>query len=138
MRVVLDTNVLIAAFAAQGLCHALFELCIDGHRIILSPDIMEEMETVLTKKLKMPHSSAQRIISYLRDHTELHRIRRPFPRVSRDASDDHVLALAEQSKADYIITGDDDLLVLQQHGDIPIVQPRDFWQIMRDKGAEET
>lgn len=136
MRIVLDTNVLIAAFATQGLCHAVFELCIDQHEIILSADIMREVQAVLGNKLRVPHNAVQRIGTYLREHAEMHQIKGPCPKVSRDASDDHVLALAEQSVAEYIITGDQDLLILGRHGGIPIVQPRDFWQILKSKQGD--
>ena len=133
MKVVLDTNVLIAAFATQGLCHAVFELCLDQHQIILSQEILKEFSDVLEKKLKMPHSSAKRTTDYLREHAVIHRIKGPYPTISRDASDDHILALAEQAAVDYIITGDEDLLVLSRHGNIPIVQPRQFWEILKNR-----
>ena len=44
-----------------------------------------------------------------------------LPRVSRDPDDDHVLACALAARADLIVSGDKDLLVLQQFQDIPIV-----------------
>jgi len=48
----------------------------------------------------------------------------PLPaQVSRDPSDDEVLALAIASQADLIITGDADLLTLGSHGGIPIIDP---------------
>jgi predicted nucleic acid-binding protein len=46
----------------------------------------------------------------------------PAP-VSRDPSDDAVLALAATSQADMIITGDADLLTLGSHAGIPIIDP---------------
>ena len=46
--------------------------------------------------------------------------------VCRDADDDWVLATAIAGKADVIVTGDEDLLVLKQHADIPIISPRLF------------
>jgi predicted nucleic acid-binding protein len=46
----------------------------------------------------------------------------PAP-VSRDPSDDAVLALAAASQADMIITGDADLLTLGSHAGIPIIDP---------------
>jgi putative PIN family toxin of toxin-antitoxin system len=133
MKVVLDTNVLIAAFATHGLCHAVFELCLDQQRVVLSQEILKEFGDVLEKKLKMPHSSAKRTTDYLREHAVMHRIKGPYPTISRDASDDHILALAEQASVDYIITGDEDLLVLSPHGNIPIVQPRQFWEILKNR-----
>jgi predicted nucleic acid-binding protein len=44
VKVVLDTNVLLAAFAARGLCEAVFEACPASHEIILSDHILGELQ----------------------------------------------------------------------------------------------
>ena len=51
MKIVLDTNVIIASFAARGLCHAVFELCLDRFEIVASPFLIKEVETNILKKL---------------------------------------------------------------------------------------
>jgi uncharacterized protein len=133
VKLVLDTNVLIAAFATQGLCHALLELCVDQHEIVLSPEILKEVARALQKKLKVPTRVAEDTVDYLTSHASLQKTKRLLKRVSRDPTDDHVLALAQQSRADYIITGDEDLLILKKYQGIPIVQPRQFWEILKNK-----
>ena len=129
MKVVLDTNVLIAAFATQGLCHAIFELCLDQHQIILSQQILKEFSEALEKKLKVPKRTAKTTTDYLKEHAVIHRVRGPYKRIVRDASDDHVLALAQQATVDYIITGDKDLLDLKTFKNIKIVTPEVFLSI---------
>lgn len=47
MRVVLDTNVLIAALIAHGTCHEVLEQCIHQHEIVTSPFLFEEMRRAL-------------------------------------------------------------------------------------------
>ena len=132
MKIVLDSNVLVAAFATQGLCHALLEVCIDQHEVLLSPDILKEVVAALQKKLKVPARITQDVADYLTHHATLSRkIRRPPKQLSRDPSDDHILILASQSRADYVITGDQDLLIMREHDGIPIVLPRRFWEILR-------
>jgi len=131
MKVVLDTNILVAAFATQGLCHAVFELCLDQHEIVLSQEILLELGAALEIKLKVPHSVAKRTTEYLREHALVQRIKGPFEKISRDSSDDHILALAKLAGVDYIITGDEDLLVIKSHANIPIVQPRQFWEMLK-------
>lgn len=44
MKIILDTNVIIAAFATHGLCHSIFELCIDRFEIYSSKEIIEEVK----------------------------------------------------------------------------------------------
>ena len=132
MRVVLDTNVLVAAFAAQGLCHLVFELCLDRHEIVLSEHILKEVADNLEKKLKVPGKIASDIMSALREHTLVQEVEPLKERVCRDLDDDWILALARQSMSNYIITGDEDLLVLREYSSVPIVSPRRFWGILRE------
>jgi hypothetical protein len=137
MTLVLDTNVLIAAFATQGICHALFELCIDQYRIVLNDFIVEEVADKLGKKLKLPQSVIRSITRYLGENTEMVCHGRLGKRVRRDPKDDWVLALAQSSGADYIITEDEDLLMLERFGPTAIVSPRRFWEILRAKKPEK-
>jgi putative PIN family toxin of toxin-antitoxin system len=136
VKVLLDTNILVAAFTTQGLCHAVFELCLDHQQIILSPEILKEFIAALEKKLKVPHRTTQQTATYLRQHAAVHRMAGPYPRIARDPSDDHILALAERAAVNYIITGDEDLLVLAAYKGIPIVKPRQFWEILKTTESE--
>jgi len=53
----------------------------------------------------------------------------PLPQpVCRDADDDEVLATAIAGQVDFIVSGDDDLLSLKIHQDIPIVTPAEAVQ----------
>jgi putative PIN family toxin of toxin-antitoxin system len=46
--------------------------------------------------------------------------------ICRDAKDDFLLALAKSAKADLLVTGDEDLLVLKKYGRTRIVTPATF------------
>ena len=71
MKVVLDANVLIAAFAARGLCEALFELCLEKHEIAASAALLEEVKEKLTAKIKLPGETVVEIVRFLERHTTL-------------------------------------------------------------------
>jgi putative PIN family toxin of toxin-antitoxin system len=131
MKVVLDTNVLIAAFATQGLCHAVFEVCIDQHQIVLSEQILKEFASNMERKLKAPSGVVDDAVQFLRDHSSIHKAEKLLKRISRDAADDHILALADETNADYVITGDKDLLILKKYKKVPIILPREFWETLR-------
>jgi uncharacterized protein len=137
MKVVLDTNVMVAAFATQRLCHALLEVCIDQHEIMISQEILREVEAALHKKLKVPQSVVKGTTEYLTNHASVQRPKHLEKRTSRDPSDDHIVALAQLSQADYIITGDEDLLVLKTYGSTTIVLPRQFWEILKAKERQD-
>jgi len=52
MRVVLDTNVLVAAFIARGVCAEIFERVISEHELELSPHLLGELDRVMSVKLR--------------------------------------------------------------------------------------
>jgi putative PIN family toxin of toxin-antitoxin system len=134
MRIVLDSNVIIASFATEGICHALFELCIDQHEIIISDQILTEVENNLKLKLKLPQQIISEIINYIDEVTIKEHPPKLQKKISRDTSDDLILSLAEISNSEFIITGDKDLLALKRYKSTRIIKPREFWEILRNIG----
>jgi putative PIN family toxin of toxin-antitoxin system len=131
MKVVLDTNVIFSAFAARGLANAVFELCLDKHTIIISEHILSELQSNLQKKLKMPRDKVQLTIEYLREFCLISDFKRLDRRICRDIDDVKILGLSEMTKPNYIITGDADLLALKEYNAVPIITPREFWEISK-------
>ena len=130
MRVVLDANVIIAAFAARGLCESVMEVCLSDHEIVLCDDLLDEILRNLRLKIKLPQSLVDDIGELLREHAN---ISNPLPLTSdvcRDPDDIKILGLAVASNADYIVTGDKDLLVLKKFQGIHILNPRSFSDIL--------
>ncbi len=133
MRVVLDTNVIIASFAARGLCHAVFELCLDRFEIVISSFLIEEVETNLFKKLKLPQTLVREITEFLSDHARKIEIDAVPRDVCEDRDDARILALAKKSKAAYLITGDKELPAIKKFGSSKILSPRQFWEAVKQK-----
>ena len=131
MRVVLDTNVLLAAFAARGLCEAVLEVCVTAHQIVLSEHILTELRRHLSAKLKMPAGKAGEIVKFLREQSELVRPSSVPDTACRDRSDLPVLGTAVAGHADCLVTGDRDLLSLNSFQNIPILSPRAFHERVR-------
>ena len=52
MRILLDTNVPIAALIARGLCHELLEQCARRHNLVTSDFILDEVRDKLIQKFK--------------------------------------------------------------------------------------
>ncbi|NOZ22368.1 MAG: putative toxin-antitoxin system toxin component, PIN family [Planctomycetes bacterium] len=126
MKIVLDANVVVAAFASHGLCETIFEYCLDSHDILVSESLIDDIRRNLIKKIKLPQQLVRQIVALLRENAT---ILEPHPLpsdVSRDPDDAAVLGLAVVGKADYLVTGDKDLLALKQFEAIQIVSPRDF------------
>lgn len=134
MKIVLDTNVLIAAFIARGVCVDLFEHCAINHDIILSDFIINETKAVFTSKFKRNPDDVKHALELIRSHSELVSFQSfPTP-VCRDSDDDNILATAVAGNAECIITGDEDLLTLKSFQEISIISPREFvnWETKQD------
>lgn len=133
MRIVLDANVIIAAFASRGLCESIFEFCLSGHEIILCADLLDEITKNLRLKIKLPSPIVDSIKCLLREHATMLDPAFLPPNTCRDPNDVKILGLAVASKADFIITGDEDLLVLEQCQGIPILSPRSFSEVIHSE-----
>ena len=127
LRLVLDTNVLVSAFLWQGTPGRLIELASESEvRLFTSRALLEELgSTLAKKKLARPvaatgSTAAQMLANYKRISSVV-TARQLEARVSRDADDDTVLACALAARADLIVSGDDDLLVLRSFKGVDIV-----------------
>ena len=130
MKIVLDANVVIAAFASRGLCESVVELCLHSHEIVLSEELLEEIVRNLRQKIKLPGNIVEDISKLLREQASMVSSVPLAAEVCRDPDDVKILGLAVAANADYIVTGDKDLLVLKKFQGVPIVTPRLFSDII--------
>ena len=133
MKIVLDANVIIAAFAARGLCESIIEVCLSEHEIVLCDELLDEILRNLQGKIKIPTSIVADIGALLREYSSMFNPAPMASDVCRDPDDIKILGLAVASNADYIVTGDKDLLVLKKFQGISILNPRSFSNILRGK-----
>jgi len=134
VRVILDANVLIAAVASRGLCEAVVELCLEGHHLVLGESVLEEAGEKLRGKLGVPEPIVDEYLDVLRRHAEIVETEPVPPDACRDPDDLAVLGLVNPGRADMIVTGDKDLLVLGRYGTVRIVTPRGFWEAAAKRG----
>jgi len=131
MKIVLDSNIIIAAFSSRGLCASVFELCLDRYTIMISDFILSEVSRILQDRFKMPPTNVKTILNYLKEFCIVASYNKLQKRICRDPFDDEILALAISNGVDYIITGDKDLLDLKDYQSIKILSPRQFWTIVK-------
>lgn len=137
MRLVLDSNVLIAAFISRGLCSEILEVCLKKHEIVLSDFIRDELRKNLVHKFHLFEKDVEEYLHVLALHATLVHPTRPKAPMSRDPKDDLILATAAAGHAAYLVTGDKDLLTLKHFGRIQIVTPRVFWEKVAGKDDEK-
>lgn len=128
MIIVLDTNVLIAAFIAHGSCSELIEHCAIQHVITLSEPMLEEFRDVLVRKFGYGVTEAKAAANLIQSRAIMVKPVRLPGAVCRDPDDDVVLATAVAGCAQIIVTGDKDLTILKSYEGIKIIRPTDFWQ----------
>jgi putative PIN family toxin of toxin-antitoxin system len=132
VRVLLDTNVLIAAFLTRGTCSELLEHCALHHDLISSRPILEEFHRSLVEKLKFPLGLAIEASKLVASRMEAVRPAPLGKPVCRDPDDDLVLATVLSGKCHCLVTGDRDLLSLGAFQGIPILSPSEFWRFEQE------
>ena len=129
LRVVLDTNVLVSGLAYPGSVPGrIVSTWRDGGLdVVLSRYILDELTRVLPRLARIHMTPAEirdlvDSLMFIADVVEPDGV--PDAKL-RDPADQAVLLTLAASKADYLITGDRDLLALA--GWYSIVTPADFW-----------
>ncbi|MGJ4746521.1 putative toxin-antitoxin system toxin component, PIN family [Leptospira sp. SA-E8] len=129
LKVLLDTNIYISAILFGGKPKAILEELISGKVIgYISDSILKEIEETFRKpKFKLSDEFISIIISEITAITEKV-VTTPLKEHSglRDRDDYHILESALSAKADYLITGDQDLLVLGNIQSLKIVSPEQY------------
>lgn len=135
MKVVLDTNVLISGIFWKGTPHTIIAAWAEnGFEVVISKKILSEYLAVL-KTIDTHGDVAERWAIFITEHAQVVNDN-AIVKLSRDADDDKFINAAITGKADYIISGDDDLLSLQGKSPVTIITPRAFLAVLRMNGVQ--
>jgi len=128
MIAVFDTNVLLAAIITEGICSKLLHRARIGEFSLIScPFIMKELRRILSKKFRLSQEELALVMEPISEAISQvieHNLK--ITGVCRDADDDNIIACAVAARADYLVTGDFDLLEIKSYKDTKIITPRDF------------
>jgi putative PIN family toxin of toxin-antitoxin system len=130
VRVFLDANVLVSAFASRGLCADLLEVVLLEHDLLLGRNILREVSRALREKLKLPAARAAEIVEFISGEAVQVVVESEPSDARVDADDARVLGEAISARADIFVTGDAALLKLGAIGRLEIVRPRRFWETL--------
>ena len=131
MRVFLDTKVMVSALAARGLCADLFQVLLAGHTVVVSVDVLKELEGVLVSKLRFPKRLLKEALVFLLDSCEVVPGAKGLPLPGLDNADRAIVAGAIIAKVDAFVTGDQAILALHKAHGIPLLSPRGLWESLR-------
>lgn len=130
-RICLDSNVLVAAFVARGLCADLLKLVLSEHELLVPEVVADEVRRVLTLKLKASHVARAAAAAVLGQCEIVPRSNVVSPISLRDPDDERVLADAISAGTEILVTGDEDLLVVAEASPVRILSPRAFLTLAR-------
>ena len=133
MRVFLDTNVLVSAFATRGLCSDVLRQVLAEHVLVVGEVVLQELPRVLKNRIKLPQTTVAAIEEFLRGQELAPKPKDAPILVPRDPSDRWVLASAIEAKVDVLVTGDRDLLEIAAKAPVRIATPREFWALLQSK-----
>ena len=133
MKVFLDTNVLVSAFASRGICADIFELVLLEHDLLTGENVLRELGKALRQKIRLPAAVVSEVVDLVEGEA-LAVIKDSAPlRAPVDDDDARVLGEATHGGADLFVTGDAALLKLGRVDRLPIVSPRQFWELLHTR-----
>lgn len=137
MRVVLDTNVLVSALIVKVGKPAQIMKYVGHFESMTSEEILQETRTTLyRRRIRQRYLiTAEDIESYIGALHAASSIVQPsitVHAVESDPDDDKFLALAQETRADYIVSGDPDLVELVEFAGILILTPARFLEILTE------
>ena len=130
MRVFLDTNVLVSAFASRGICGDLLEVVLLEHDLVVGENVLRELRKALRTKLKLSAPRCTEIVEFVAEEAVLVVENAKAAVAPVDADDALVLGEAGIGLADVFVTGDRALLEVRAVCSITIVSPRRFWELL--------
>lgn len=132
LKAVLDTNVLVSALLWKGTPHELLLKAFDRKfQIIISEDIVHELVAVLKlEKFALENGEIESILRMLSILAEAVKTSFSSGIKLKHAGDQNIVDCAVSGSADFIVTGDRELLNLGSVGNIKIITPKDFKKML--------
>ena len=136
MRVVIDTNLLVTYLISHRDPMATI---IDDHlaqgdfAMLSSPELLAELDRALSyPRLQKFYDKDTRLrfVALIAQLAEMQDLPDEIPAISRDPDDDKFIACAIAGRADFLISGDQDLLTLERVGDVRIITARELLEIL--------
>ena len=130
MRIGLDTNVIVSAVAARGLCADLFQVILLEHELVIGETVLVELRRVLSEKFHVPDATIKTLEGLLRRQAAIVAAESDAAIDGLDSADTAVLHEAAAGSVDVFVTGDRELQDLRQSA-VQIVSPRGLWDMLR-------
>ena len=126
-RIVVDANVFVSIILGGSLSETLYKELQEGQfKLVSTKKMLDELKDVLSRpKFAFDSQHSHNILNFLKANAEFVEPAGNLT-ICRDPKDNMVLECAAAGKADFIVTGDKDLLVLKECSGVPIITPQAF------------
>lgn len=130
-QVVIDSNVWISGLVFGGSPEEVIKHFIDGRIIVVtSEELLSELRQKITQRFPLFMPNLELLEASIREDALLVRLGMLDVSVSRDIDDNKFIETAVVGNAQYIISGDKDLLDIQSYKDVKIVKPAEFLKLV--------
>jgi len=128
MKIVLDVNIFVSSFFWGGNPRKIMERIIDGKDALFTcKEIIQETASVMLRpKFNVSNEYITHFIRSIEELANCITLVGSIQNICRDNEDDKILECALLANADYIITGDSDLLILEEFRKIKITTAQNY------------
>jgi putative PIN family toxin of toxin-antitoxin system len=132
MKIVIDSNIFVSSFFWGGNPRKVFDRVTNGlDELYITDDILNEIISVMSRgKFDLEKQKIEEFKNVI-EHFSI----KLFPNenienISRDIDDNKILKCGLDGNVEFIITGDNDLLVIEEYRNIKILNPKDYLDIV--------
>jgi len=127
MKLILDANLLVSAYIADGKIHADWQNGLGAHQIFISPEIFTEVERALQEKAShLTRDQIRTALTEILERCKVVRLKTNYQGALVDEHNRHLADLALAVGADKILTGDHPLPEMKVIGGAPVVALAQF------------
>ncbi|WP_291105204.1 MULTISPECIES: putative toxin-antitoxin system toxin component, PIN family [unclassified Flavobacterium] len=130
LRLVIDTNLWISFIISKKLNQLEPILLAENTRILFSSELVEELQATITKpKLQkyFSENALEEMLTVFDPYIDFITVKSKVV-ICRDPNDNFLLALAKDGKANYLLTGDNDLLDIGKYEQTIIIKISEFFE----------
>ncbi|OGC06763.1 putative toxin-antitoxin system toxin component, PIN family [candidate division WOR-1 bacterium RIFOXYD2_FULL_36_8] len=135
LKIVLDTNIIISATLTEGVSFEILKLWRKKiFSVITTEEILAEYCSILSREnFCLPIAIIKTIIDEFKNNSLVITSKSQLNLIKNDPSDNKFIETAVDSKANFIVSGDNHLLALKKYKDIIILSPRNFLDVLESE-----
>jgi putative PIN family toxin of toxin-antitoxin system len=133
VRIFTDTNVVISALMTRGLCAELYEKLLTEHELLIGEPVIAEVLEILARKFRADQQLLAQVDAELRLSRVVPAAITGLSLPIKDADDPAIIACALAGNAEIFVTGDGELLGLEEVQGMRILSPRQCWERLSQK-----